>query len=391
MQFEAGDFDQHDPEVAGDLIWERYRQLRSQCPVAHSDAHGGFYFMTGFEEVRAAAMQHEVFSSAEGVVLPQDPRPMFVPLEYDPPEHSRWRRLMNENLSPSAVKRLEDQIRESVTRRIDAFAPVGRCDLVADFAAQIPPEMIADMLGIDGRDRDTMVQFTHQFFATLGTEAFATYQASFNEFILEQGADRRANPRHDYLTKLVTGGPDTEAIDDIGLISVVSSFLIGGYHSTIAGLASVLYHVGRLDDVRQKLLADPSLIPGAVEEAIRISTPLHSFRRVATTDTAVDDVKIPAGSDVLLCFAAANRDESAFPDPDEFDITRPLNTHLGYGWGIHRCLGIHLARFEMRIALEEVLRRIPDYRLAEGIDYGPLQAGLVMIVPSLPVTFTPVG
>src|SRR5207237_3859015 len=123
--------------------------------------------------------------------------------------------------------------------------------------------MIADMLGIDGRDRDTMVQFTHQFFATLGTEAFATYQASFNEFILEQGADRRANPRHDYLTKLVTGGPDTEAIDDIGLISVVSSFLIGGYHSTIARLAVLLYHIGKLDDGRQQPPSGPPLLPGS--------------------------------------------------------------------------------------------------------------------------------
>jgi cytochrome P450 len=210
-----------------------------------------------------------------------------------------------------------------------------------------------------------------------------------NDFVLVETAERRANPREDYLTQLTISDFDGRSLTHSDLLSLITSFLLAGFHSTVAGLSTLLYHVGTNDGVRQQLLADPSLILGAVEEAIRIAPPLQAFRRWTTEEAKLGDVVIPAASDVVLCLGAAARDERSTDNPDDFDVTRPLNQHVGWGWGIHRCLGINLARAEMRIALEQILLRIPDFKVDPGVEYGPLEGGMVMALPTLPVTFSP--
>ncbi|MCU1691863.1 MAG: cytochrome [Frankiales bacterium] len=388
--YDSKDFDLYDTSVTGDAVWERYADVRGQCPVGRSEAHTGFFFVTGDAEVREAAKAAELFSSAQGIIYPPDPHPTFVPIEHDRPEHTWWRRVMNEPFTPSAIRKLEPKILEAVTQAIDAFIETGRADLVTDFAMHIPTGMIADILGFEGESRDQMKSLTRMFFETKATEKFGDWAVAMNEFVLAETASRRESPREDWLTELTTREFDGRRLDHGDLLSLITSFLLAGFHSTVAGMSTLLHQVGIDEDVRQKLIADPSLIPGAAEEAVRIAPPLQAFRRFTTAETTLGGVAIPEGSDVLLCLGAAARDERATPDPDRFDITRPMNQHVGWGWGIHRCLGINLARAEMRIALEQVLLRLPDYKVDGGVGYGALEGGLVMALEHLPVTFTPV-
>lgn len=387
--YEYTDFDPYDESVTGEEIFTRYTALRDKCPVGYSEAKGGAYFVLGDAEVKAAAKAADVFSSADGILFPLDPHPKFVPIEHDRPEHSWWRQIMSPPFTPQAVRELEPRITEVVDAQIDTFIATGRADLVNDFALRIPTGIIAYLLGFEGESRQRMIDVVDMFFETKGTERFGEWIAAFDDFVLAETTIRREHPRDDYLTQLIVNEHEGRMLTHEDLFSLMVSFALPGYESTVSGMATLLLHVGRDRDLRDRLMTDPSLIPGAVEEAVRIAVPLQFFRRYTTEDTTLGGVEIPAKSNVVLCYGAAARDPLTNPKPDTFDPTRKINGHVGFGWGIHRCLGMGLARTEMRIALERILHRIPDYRVDDDVVFGPLIGGMVMTLTSLPVTFEP--
>jgi cytochrome P450 len=387
--YDYKDFDSYDQSVAGEEIWKQYAALRGKCPVGHSEKYGGYYLVTGDAEVKEAATKPALFSSADGIIFPPEPHPKFVPIEYDRPEHSWWREIMSPPVSLQAVKELEPEIEAAVNACIDVFIERGSADLVQELAALIPQGMVGDIFGFTGESRRRAVELVAMFFETKGDERILEWVGAIDAFVREETAARRANPQDDYLTQLITNEHDGRMLTHEELVSLFCSFTIAGFHSTVAGIGTLLFHIGSDPALRDRLIAEPELINGAAEEAIRIAPPLQFFRRVATEDTTLGGVEIPAKADVVLCYGAAARDERTVPDPETFDPTRKINRHVGWGWGIHRCLGIGLARAEMRIVAQTVLRRMPDFAVEPGVTYGPLEGGMVMALTSLPVTFTP--
>lgn len=386
--YEYKDFDSYDRSVEGEEIWKRYADLR-RCPVGHSAKYEGYYLVTGDAEVKAAATNPQVFSSADGIIFPPEPHMKFVPIEHDRPEHTWWRSIMSPPVSLEAVKQLEPSIEAAANERIDSFIAEGRADLVGDYAALLPTGMIGDIFGFEGESRTRVIELVHLFFETKGDERIADWVQQMSEFTLAESEARRARPRDDHFSALVNNTYDGRSLVHEELLSLLTSFIVAGFHSTVSGLSTLLYYLGTDPALRDRLIAEPKLINGAVEEAIRIVPPLQLFRRYTTEDTNLGGVDIPAKSSVVLCYGAAARDDRTVENPDEFDPTRKLNRHVGWGWGIHRCLGIALARAEMRVAAQAILRRVPDFEVEDGVGYGPLEGGMVMTLTSLPVRFTP--
>jgi cytochrome P450 len=386
--YEYKDFDSYDQTIAGEEIWKRYSDLR-ECPVGRSDKYGGYFLVTGDAAVKEAGKNAQVFSSADGIIFPPEPHMRFAPIEYDRPEHTWWRTIMSSPVTLEAVKQLEPAIEAAANECIDNFIGTGRADLVRDLTVHLPQGMIADIFGFEGQSKTRVIELVHMFFETKGDERIADWVAQMDAFVREETRARQSNPRDDYLSQLVNNSYEGRSLTHEELLTLITSFIVAGFHSTIAGMSTLLYYIGKDPALRDRLIAEPALINGAVEEAIRIVPPLQFFRRITTQETTLGGVDIPAKSSVVLCYGAAARDGNSVENADEFDPTRKLNRHVGWGWGIHRCLGIGLARAEMRIAAQTVLARIPDFEVEDGVEYGPLEGGMVMTLNSLPVRFTP--
>lgn len=382
-------FDHHDPELGTEpALVARQAQMRAQCPIVHTEAQGGMYVVTGYDAARAIASRPKTFSSAKGVMIPYEDREKIPPLEFDPPEHTRWRKFMNAGLSAKAVAAIEPAVKQRVESLIDAFAHRGSCDLVAEFAVQVPTMTIAELVGITADARSEMVQRAHAWMGSAGTPDQPAEDARFAGFVMGQVQARRDHPTGDYLTTAVTEPVDGRMLSDGEIVGLMIALLVGGHHSTTSTLASMLMHVGSDEQLRARLISDPQDIEAAIEETVRLDTPLQAFARQATETTTVEGVEIPAGADVFVCYGAANRDPSVFDQPDEFDLERTPNPHLGFGVGIHKCVGIHLARMQVRVAVAAILRRIPDYQLVD-VPVAHVVGGMQLLLPNLAVTFTP--
>lgn len=388
MDPDSTGFDPH-RYTMGESIHRTYTGLREECPVAHSDRHGGFYILTRFTDVRRAAADHEALSSATGHMLPEPGWPLLPPIDFDPPQHTWWRHVFRELLSTQARRRLEAQVRATADRLIDGFAEDGACDLFSAYAEPIPVWTIAQLTGLDEEKTPALRRLALNLYAAVGDPgAFGDAYKAFVDFLMAEVADRRADPRDDYLTRLGTETFDGVRLTDDDLIGVFISIFVAGHHSTASALASLLCQVACDRGLRARLIADRGLVPKAAEEAIRLHTPLHSFRRVATRDITIGGTEIPAGADVLLVFAAANRDPRAFERAEEFSIDRRQNAHLAFGFGIHTCVGAPIARMELRVALNRLLDRLPDFH-ADVRPKHSLVGGKLEVIQSLPVHFTP--
>lgn len=386
----VSDFDHHDARLCAADVWRIYAAMREACPVAHSDRHGGFDMVTRYDDVRHVAAEPEVFSSSDGVLLPRPPLDHKAPpLEFDPPEHSLWRSFMNHLLQPRSVRAQQGVIAEICGTLIDRFAGDGGAELVSMLAEPFPSLVIGRLVGLDSDESYEMREKAMAFFDSVGSPDFDVHGPPFLSFLGDQLADRRARPREDYLTKLVSSDFDGRPLTRDEGVSVLIALLVGGHHSTAAAFASLLYHVMTVPGLRERLLSEPALVPRAIEESLRLSTPLHLFRRTVRRDAIVAGVPIPAGRPVLINYASANRDERAFDGPDEFRIDRVSNRHVAFGHGIHTCQGSHLARTELKVALTEVLRRLPDLRLDGEAEWSGLIGGKLLTITRLPVAFSP--
>jgi cytochrome P450/ferredoxin-NADP reductase len=357
-----------------------YRWMRDEAPVFYSEKWN-WWALSRFDDVRAAALDPGTYLSFEGIDIDdtakdQNP-PGFLP-NVDNPRHDQIRAVVQPPLLPGRIAEREGVVRGTVRRLIDAWRGRGHVDLAQELAWPLPNAVFFDLLGLpeSGPDRARLERWVHELkdrrpddarLTPLAKAATAGIQSYFVDLLNE----RRRAPRADLVTHLVhaeiDGVPFTdEHIDDASeVMGLMLVLFLGGVEST-AGLVGTLFKLlAENPDQRAILRDDPALIPDAVEEAIRIATPLQLVGRTTSREVTLHGVTIPAGGRVVLVYGAANRDERRFPDPDRFDVTRGRQRHLGFGEGMHGCIGAPLARLEARIALEEALPLLGDYTITD--------------------------
>jgi len=392
--------------------WEEFRWLRKNDPI-HWDEKNQLFVISKYDDLVYISKNAQIFCSGEGT-RPNMPTKLSI-VDMDEPRHGQLRKLINKGFSPRMVSKLEVYFRDMTRKAVDRIAKTGRCDFVMAVSVPLPLELIAELIGIDKKDRDRFHVWSDDMIASDGfyhdpkimqraTEAFSEYVTYLHDAIEE----RKKMPRDDLMSILVhakEGGllgqdnnhkanarekvaeQDLEMAGDEMLMFLVT-LMIAGNETTRNAISGGISALIENPAERQKLVDDPSLIPLAADEIVRYVSPVLNFQRTATQDTELRGKKIKKGQKVLLCYPSANRDEDVFKDPDRFIADRDPNPHIGFGIGNHFCLGANLARMEIRVVLEEVLKRIPDLEYTDG---PPKMhpSTLVRSFTHMPVRFTP--
>jgi cytochrome P450 len=369
---------------------EVFESARRECPVAHSREHGGFFLFLGYDDIKTAMSDHGTFSSQPQVLRPMLPRPPIPALEMDPPRHGTWRAVFNRAITPKTPRLMEPFVRADIGRHIDGFIERGFCDLVQELTEAVPAEAICRLVGVDAELVPIVRERAIAMFAAMGNpEEFGRKQADFAAVTVSEVHRRRTHPRDDFLTELASMEIEGRRLDDNDYVVLLAALLGAGHHSTTSAMSSLVLEVFSRPEIRDAMIADPSRIPVAVEEVLRLRPPFFGFFRRTTRATEVGGIVIPAGQDVYMGWAAGNRDPQAFEAPTDFRLNRTQNRHLTFGWGIHTCPGASLARMEMRVLLEELLRRTPDLRIVADSPEFLFGGGDYAYVARLPVAFTP--
>ncbi len=393
----ARDYDIFHPDYIGDpfIIWD---DLRASCPVAHTERWGGSWLPTTYADVMAISHDIGHFSSASVGVLPDNEDaaerpasaggiPVLPPISVDPPLHTWTRRLMLPWFSHRRVEELEVITRDLCRGLVDGFVANGRADAAADYAQQIPVRIISLVLGVPedmsesftGWVRDVL-EFAHdERRREAGSQAVGLY-------LYEQVQRRKTDPGDDLISELVHTEHDGEKLSDEIVLGIAALTLVAGVDTTWSAIGSSLWHLATHHDDRRRLVAEPELMPTAVEELLRAYSPV-TMARVVTEDTEFQGCPMRAGDKVLLNFPAANRDPAVFDRADEVVLDRQINRHLAFGAGIHRCAGSNLARMEVQVAIEEWLRQIPEFHVVDGEEV-TWAGGQVRGPRSVPVVFS---
>jgi cytochrome P450 len=374
------DFDHLDPRWVEDPfpIWD---ELRQKCPIAHTERFNGVYLPTRYEDVRAIAYDPEHFSSRK-VIVRESPPPAnngAPPITSDPPRHRLARMALLPPFTPQAIDKLIPKARAICNELIDGFVAKGGCDAAVDYAQHIPVKIIAHMLGIPESDGDRFRAWIKMVLEDGITDEAAMMQGfqEIREYFTAHLMERRKNPGDDLISYLTLQTyPDGRQFTDNHVLGSVQLLLVAGIDTTWSGIGSCLWHLAKTPDDRRRLVQDPGLMPSAIEEFLRAYAPVTMAREVAK-EAQVNGCTFKEGQMVLLSFPAANRDPAMFPDADKVIIDRKENRHAAFGLGIHRCVGSNLARMEMTVAVEEFLKRIPEFHLtgpmtwSEGSVRGP--------------------
>lgn len=343
--------------------------LRERAALTLGDASGHeFWLVSRMEEIRQAFQTPEVFSNS--AVVPSDPNPPYkwIPEMLDGQEHTTWRQLLGPFFTPVVVDGMEAKMRAQFNVILDDVLSRGECDFVQDVALRFPNTIFMEMLGLPLADAARFqaweTRILHADPADGPEDAFAAMNEVIGYFA-ELVAARRAAPEQDILSKVIEFTIDGEPVTDGDLMSLLLLLFMAGLDTVAVQLSYSFHHLATHPEDRARLVADPSLIPSAIEEFVRYYAFVTPGRKVMS-DTELGGCPVSAGQMVYLPLASANRDPRAFPDAGTVLIDRKPNAHIGFGAGPHRCLGSHLARRELKIALEEWHRRIPDYRIPEG-------------------------
>jgi cytochrome P450 len=378
------DFDHTDPRWTEDpfAIWE---ELRTKSPVVHTERFLGCYMPTTYEAVKQVAYDTEHFSSRRVVV--RDVRPEVLqpspPITSDPPEHKPAKQLLLPPFTPDAMKKLAPRVRAICNELIDEFIADGKCDAAARYSKHIPVRAIAHMLGIPEQDGELFIKWIHEILE-LGIRDESTLMRAVQEmsgYFAEQIERRKKHSTDDLITTLMNArDKNGQPLSDAHVLGSLRLLLIAGIDTTWSAIGASLWHLAKTPRDRDRLIAEPELLPTAIEEFLRAYSPVTMAREVIK-ETEISGYPIKPGNMVLLSFPAANRDPAVFPDADKVVIDRRENRHAAFGLGIHRCVGSNLARMEMTVAIEEWLKRIPDFRLdpagkvtwSEGTVRGPRQ------------------
>lgn len=361
------DFDPLAPEDF-DSPHEDYARLRRECPVAHSDAWGGFWAYTKHEDVARAAADSDVYITSKQNVVPKvaftGRRP---PLHLDPPEHTPYRRALSPLLSPQRVARFEPIIREICRELISGMVERGGGDICEEFSSRMPIRVFNAWMNLGEELAAKLAEVGRRYnIAVQSNDEVATKETSLLLYDMARAvvADRKANPRDtatDATSALLAARVDGEPLPDDMIVGTIRQVLVVGIIAPTVMIGSIAVHLSRHPSLQAQLRADPSLSEAATEEFLRLYTPYRGFARTARTDVTVRGRTIPAGEPIALVYASANRDEDVFEDAASFRLDRPnMKDSVAFGRGPHMCVGAPLARLEMRIALEELLALTPN-------------------------------
>ncbi len=371
----ATDFDIFDPAFLEDPF-PVFAELRARHPVARTDRWGGQWLPVRYADVAAVAGDPEHFSSVSVAVVGRKPGEGLnlldaPPITTDPPFHGEFRRLLLPAFAPRVIERLTGwtaEVAQQLVADIDASGDT-TVDAAERYARHLPVRVIAAMLGVPAEEEDQFTDWTVRILRTDPTD-LSDSTAATKELLAYFRAHvqaRRDDPGHhdDIITMLMNAELHDEPIQDRHVVSACFLMLIAGIDTTWSSIGAALAHFGAHAEDRRRLLADPALLPGAIEELLRFYAPVTQAR-IAVEGASLGGHTIPAGDRVLLPLPAANRDPEVFDDPETFRLDRAENRHLSFGVGIHRCLGSNLARMELRVALETWLAAFPDYSLVPG-------------------------
>lgn len=396
-------FDHHTIEHS--RLWpETYRKLREETPRAWSETYDGFWVATRLADIVGVAQQSDAFSAHKeidpetgeatgGVSIPSSGAVRGIPNESDNPEWEGIRRFINRRFAPRAIEQRRAKAKQLTAALVDLVIEKGECDFVDDLTSPLPALVTMEIFGFPLDEwRKFADPFHTMVFTPLHDPAFAETVRGldyFRERVDEEIEIRRREPRDDFLTLLATGTIDGEPLTYQQIRDLSFNILAGGVDTTTALVSNALIYLARNPADRQRLIDDPGLLPFACEEFIRFYSPIGALSRTAIKDTEVDGWKIKKGERVLMAFAGGNRDPEIFEDPDEVRIDRFPNKHVGFGAGMHRCLGSFLARMMFQEMIGEVLRRMPDYRVDEdGLRHYPSISGVNGWI-TIPARFTP--
>jgi cholest-4-en-3-one 26-monooxygenase len=371
---------------------EAYRWMRANEPVFRDRT--GQAAVTTYQSVLDAERNAELFSNAGGIRPDQPGMPYMI--DMDDPAHLVRRKLVNAGFTRKRVMDKVPSIGRLVDALIDNVCEKGEADFVNDLAAPLPMAVIGDMLGVVPQEREMLLNWSDELVSGLSShldetsiqklmETFAAYTA----FTMDVIKDRRANPTDDLFSVFINSEVDGQRMADDEIVMETLLILIGGDETTRHTLSGGTEQLMRNRDQWDRLAADPSLMPGAVEEMLRWTSPIKNMCRTLTADTVFYGTELKKDEKVMLMFESANFDDDQFENPDEFHIDRNPNNHLAFGFGTHFCMGNQLARLELRLMTERLLQRLPDLRLADGAEIPLRAANFVSGPEAMPVVFTP--
>lgn len=398
------DFDHTSPAHA--LAWrETYRQLRAECPHARSSNHGGYWVATRYKDVMSAAQcpalsAEKVYNPETGelrggnIIPPFPVQPVF-PIEASPDAWRGYRSFLNRRFSHASAEARRPVARSVARTLVDRFVATGAADLVDDLTSPLPAIVTMEMFGFSLENWIDFAEPIHKYMY---------YRPDHPEYpeivhkltliiqrLAEEADDRRANPRDDLMSYIANGEIEGRPLTDDEISKISLNLIFGGVDTTTALTSNVLHWLGLAENAaaRQRLIDDPALRPIAREEFVRYFSPVHGVARHAVADADVNGWSIKEGESIFLAIASANHDEEIFPDADQVRLDRHPNRHVGFGAGMHHCLGLFIARMMFDAMLDEVLARIPDYRVVVGSEERYSSVDKVNGWAHLPVTFTP--
>jgi cytochrome P450 family 142 subfamily A polypeptide 1 len=369
-----------------------YRWMRAHEPVFRD--RNGLAAASTYQAVIEAERQPELFSNAGGIRPDQAPMPMMI--DMDDPAHLLRRKLVNAGFTRKRVKDKEESIGALCDVLIDAVCERGECDFMRDLAAPLPMAVIGDMLGVLPEQRemflkwsDDMVSFLSSHLSPEDMQVSLDAFTAYNDFIRDVIARRRKEPTDDLISVLVHAEVDGDRLDDDEILQESLLILIGGDETTRHTLSGGTEQLLRHPDQHRRLVKDRALLPTAVEEMLRWTSPVKNMCRTLTADTDFRGTQLKQGEKIMLLFESANFDENVFDDPESFRIDRYPNNHLAFGFGTHFCLGNQLARLELTLMQGRLLERLPDMELASGAELPLRPANFVSGLEAMPVRFTP--
>lgn len=376
-----------------------WTEPREHCPVAWSERHGGFWVISGYDQVAAAFRDWEHFSSARtdpeisSIVLGQSRLPLLTPEEVDPPDWYPVRRVLSELLAPRAAARLRPRAEYWTARCIDQFIEAGACEFTHDLSVPLPGAVTLEWLGFPQDDWRMITDAFHDVAAySRGTSEHRAAQAEFANVMVrirEEVERRERSPRDDAMSAITHHEIDGERLPRETAESIVFMTVGGGVDTTTALIGAALLHLSQAPADKRRLLDEPGLLVTATEEFLRVYPPARTHARTVTEDFEFEGCPMRKGDRVLLSEVSAGRDERAFPSADRFVIDRNPNRHLSFGVGIHRCVGSHLARIEFAEVITQVLARLPDFEIdVDSVVEYPNWASIGGWA-ELPATFTP--
>jgi len=350
-----------------------YKALRDVAPAVPVGENGEMFVVGGDEDVREVLHHPEIYSSGFDAVHIGQVRPL-IPLQIDPPEHRAYRKLLDPIFAPKRVALLEDRTRALVRDLIGNVVDDGRCNFHHSIAEPLPSTVFLELLGLPVSRAQEFIALKDGIIRPPGVKSEEHRQQLVNETgrriyeVLEEVVDqRKAEPKDDFISTFLSAEVDGHTLTREDVVDICYLFFLAGLDTVTASLDCFIAYLAQHSEQRQRLVDDPGCIPHAIEEMIRFESPVAGVIRITTQDTELKGCPIKKGTPVSVMLGSANTDEKAWEDADSIDFDRPDNKHIAFGGGVHRCLGSHLARMELRVAMEEWHRAVPEYSLADGI------------------------